>query len=105
MSPVTIALLLVAVAAAVFTTIRWPRAMGVNVWAFIATVLPTAGLIIALPAPFAAKVLWSGLVLPLLWVALQWWAYWDERRWRPIASMIALSTIGAAIVLTMQPNL
>jgi hypothetical protein len=105
MTTARIAIVLVALGAAVFATIRWPRAMSVNVWAFVATVLLTAAVIIVLPAPFAAKVLWVGLALPLLWVALQWWAYWDERRWRPTASMIALSAIGATIVVTMDPAL
>lgn len=105
MNPVLISTLLALLAAGVLATVRWPRAMAVNLWSFITTVLVTSGLIIVLPTPFAATVLWAGLVLPVLWVALQWWAYWDQRRWRPTAAMVMLSIAGAAVIATMEPSL
>ena len=104
MSPVTVCLVLAAVAGLGWATWKAPRLTSVIWWSFLAAILVSAALNVVAPGPFRDKVLWLALLLPFVWVGFQFWCYWDRRPGRPALGLIGLSVASGLIVaLTDSP--
>ena len=84
-------------------TWKAPRLVSVIVWALLAAIFASAAILITFPGPFAEKALWVALSVPFIWVAFQFWTYWDKRAWRVAAGLIAVTALSAAIVFTSDP--
>ncbi|MEM7730446.1 MAG: hypothetical protein AAF311_14450 [Pseudomonadota bacterium] len=85
-------------------TWKAPRLTSVTVWALLAAIFLTAALLMHMPGSFSEKALWATLGVPVLWVGLQFWTYWDRRAWRATAGLIALTLLCAILVFTTTPS-
>ena len=88
-----------------FWTWKSPRVTGVMIWSLIATMVGLAALMVILPFDIKQFALWLTIMVPVVWVSLQFWCYWDSSAWRPTASMIVLSAISLVVVFTSDPIL
>ncbi len=100
MSPLTIAIILGVVGLTGFFTWKAPRLASVILWALVASMLFSAALLLTLPIEFKSLALWMALAVPLIWVAFQFWCYWDKRGWRVAAGLIVVSIVSGAVVFT-----
>ncbi|MEM7005372.1 MAG: hypothetical protein AAF498_05780 [Pseudomonadota bacterium] len=103
MNPVTIAILLVLVIGIGLATWKAPRLTSVILWALVATIFSTAALLLIVPGPFSEKALWIALSVPFVWVAFQFWCYWDANKWRVAGGLIAVSALCGIIVFLSDP--
>jgi len=100
MSYVISGLLLTAIG---FWTWKSPRVTGVMIWSLIATTICLAALMIILPFDLKQFALWLTIIVPVVWVGLQFWCYWDNHAWRPTIFMIFLSLISLIIIFSSDP--
>ena len=84
-------------------TVAAPRLTSVIVWSLIAAMLLPSALLVILPFDFRALALWIALAVSLIWVAFQFFCYWDKRGWRVATSLIAVSVLSGYIVFTTPP--
>lgn len=84
-------------------TVHAPRLTSVIVWSLIASMLLSAALMLTLPVEFRALALWMALAVSLIWVAFQFWCYWDKHGWRVAGGLILVSMISGYIVFTTPP--
>lgn len=103
MSPVILAIAGVALALVIYCTWKAPRLTSVILWSLVATIFLTAALLLAMPGPFSEKGLWLTIAVPLIWVLLQFWCYWDRSKWRVAGGLIATSIVSAIIVFSIDP--
>lgn len=101
--PMFIAALVFAIGISLATW-KAPRLTSVIFWALIAAIFLTSFLLMHLPGPFSEKALWLTLGVPIIWVGLQFWTYWDGKPWRVTGGLIAISIICAVIVFTTVPS-
>ncbi|MEM7734533.1 MAG: hypothetical protein AAF267_01980 [Deinococcota bacterium] len=98
MSAITWAIGGVVVAGLGAATWRAPRLTSALLWSLVSAVLVSAALILVVPGAFRDKVFWFAMLLPFVWVAMQFWLYWDKHRWRVTLALFGLATVSAAIV-------
>ncbi len=101
-----ITLITIAVFLALFIaygTYKAPRLTGIIWWALVASITSTAALIIITPGPVRDRLLWFGFFMPILWVLLQMWCYWETKHWRINTVLISLSLFGGAIITLADP--
>lgn len=103
MSITLIVIIVVALALAAFATYKAPRLTSVILWAMVASVFLSAALILVLPGDIRTRVFWFGMCLPITWVALQFWCYFDERQWRVVAGLLGIIVFGAVAVVLLAP--
>jgi len=103
MNPILIGVLLVLFAGIGLATWKAPRLTSVILWALLATIFSSAALLLVLPGPFSEKALWVALSVPLIWVAFQFWCYWDSRKWRVTGGLIAISIMSGIVVFMTEP--
>ncbi|MEL6243807.1 MAG: hypothetical protein AAFQ21_00575 [Pseudomonadota bacterium] len=103
MSPIILGILVVVLALIGFFTWKAPRLTSVILWALIASMLFSAALLLTLPVEFKSLALWMALAVPIIWVAFQFWCYWDKRGWRVTAGLITISILSGAVVFTTPP--
>jgi len=84
-------------------TVHAPRLTSVILWSLVASMLLSAALMLTLPIEFRALALWMALAVSLIWVAFQFWCYWDKHGWRVASGLIAVSMISGYIVFTTPP--
>ncbi|MEL6827964.1 MAG: hypothetical protein AAFN91_17075 [Pseudomonadota bacterium] len=84
-------------------TVHAPRLTSVIVWSLIASMMLSAALLITLPIEFRALALWMALAVSLIWVAFQFWCYWDKHGWRVASGLIVISLVSGYIVFTVPP--
>ena len=84
-------------------TWKAPRLTSVIVWALLAAIFTSSAILMTFPGAFAEKALWVALSVPFIWVALQFWTYWDRKAWRVAIGLMALTALSAAIVFTSEP--
>ena len=53
----------------------------------------------AFPAETAHRLIWAGLLFPVLWPAFMFYAYWAERAYRPCLLLVMASLASAALIL------
>lgn len=105
MSPILLGILAAVALMIIVGTIKAPRLMSVLIWSFVATVLFSAAIILMWPGPLSNKLLWMALLSPIIWVALQFWCYWQGKGWRVVLAMLAISVLGALAVALVDPVL
>ena len=103
MSPVVLGILGVLLIGLAVATWKAPRLTSVIWWALVASMLFSAALLLTLPIPFRSLALWMALAVPIIWVAFQFWCYWDGKGWRVATGMILISIVSGAIVFTTPP--
>ena len=84
-------------------TVHAPRLTSVIIWSLIASMMLSAALLITLPIEFRALALWMALAVSLIWVAFQFWCYWDKHGWRVASGLIVISLVGGYVVFTVPP--
>ncbi len=87
----------------IVSTWRRPRLTSILFWSLSATLFFTAAMLLVFPANFPDKAITITLMVPFIWVALQFWVYWAEKPQRVTAGLIALTLASAAIVFTNEP--
>ncbi len=98
-----IAVALIVVLVLAFYSFKAPRLTSILVWSCIATTFSSAALLLSLPGEFAEKAIAMALCLPLIWVALQFWCYWDQSKWRVLFGHIAICVVGGVVVALTEP--
>lgn len=88
-----------------WATYRAPRLTSVIWWSFTATIFVSAALIILLPGELRGRLLWSAFFIPVAWVAVQFWCYWESRPGRVAVTLIAATVVGMLVVLFTEPIL
>lgn len=84
-------------------TVLAPRLTSIIWWAFVASMLLSAALLVTLPIEFKSLALWMALSVSLVWVAFQFWCYWEKRDWLVATGMIVISLISGIVVATIPP--
>ena len=84
-------------------TVHAPRLTSVIIWSLIASMFMSAALMLTLPIEFRALALWMALAVSLIWVAFQFWCYWDKHGWRVASGLITISIVSGYIVFTTPP--
>ena len=84
-------------------TVHAPRLTSVIIWSLIASMMLSAAHLITLPIEFRALALWMALAVSLIWVAFQFWCYWDKHGWRVASGLIVISLVGGYVVFTVPP--
>ncbi|MEP1143979.1 MAG: hypothetical protein ABJH52_09680 [Henriciella sp.] len=84
-------------------TVHAPRLTSVIIWSLIASMFLSAALMLTLPIEFRALALWMALAVSLIWVAFQFWCYWDKHGWRVASGLITISIVSGYIVFTTPP--
>ncbi|MEO0550452.1 MAG: hypothetical protein AAFZ91_11075 [Pseudomonadota bacterium] len=91
----------------VFALVSWtvtaPRLTSVLIWALIAAMMLSAALLLLLPINFSALAIWLTFIMPLLWVVIQFWCYWERRTWIIVTGLIVVSIASTLIVLLIPP--
>lgn len=103
MSPIVLIILIFVLGFIGFSTWKAPRLTSVVLWALMASMLLSAALLLTLPIEFKSLALWMALAVPLIWVAFQFWCYWDRRGWRVATGLVVISIVSGAIVFTTPP--
>lgn len=85
------------------STWRAPRLTSLIWWALAATLCVTAGIAMNLPGDIRENLTALVLIIPLVWVGLQFWAYWEKSKWRVATGMIGLCLISGLVILTSTP--
>lgn len=75
------------------------RLTGLILVSFIFTILFSSALLMTVPYALADKLIWMGLSVPLTWTISMMYCYWDEKAWRPVATLSSLSIVSAVVVL------
>ncbi|MEM7360245.1 MAG: hypothetical protein AAF431_14175 [Pseudomonadota bacterium] len=88
-----------------YFTYKAPRLTLVLIGSFIATVFVSAALLLILPGEFGEKAIWMALLVPIIWVALQFWCYWDQSAKRVVIGHVLMSVLGGLIVFFVEPKL
>jgi len=79
-------------------TWRKPRQASVILWALVATLFVSAAILKLLPGNFGDNVLWYGVTMPVIWVSVQTWVYWEDKAWRAPTLLLAATAVSSAIV-------
>jgi len=103
MSPTVLSFSAVVLAGLGLATWRAPRLTITLVWSLVVTLLVTSVIFIHLPMSITEKGNWVILLIPLIWVGCQFWAYWDERQWRVVAGLGLLSLVSTLIIVFSDP--
>ncbi|MEL6277263.1 MAG: hypothetical protein AAFR28_00095 [Pseudomonadota bacterium] len=103
MSPLIIAGIIVSLLLLAAATWKAPRLTSSIIWALTATVFVCSALLMHAPGPFSQKALWITIAVPVIWVAFQFWTYWDGNKWRPAFGLLALSLIAGVVVFLSEP--
>ncbi|MEL6362257.1 MAG: hypothetical protein AAFR21_14365 [Pseudomonadota bacterium] len=103
MTPILIAILIIFVIGIGIATWKAPRLTSIIWWALVATIFSSAALLLIVPGPFSEKALWIALSVPLIWVGLQFWCYWDKSKWRVASGLIVLSLVSGLVVFVTEP--
>lgn len=103
MSEVTAGLIFTAVIALALATWRAPRITSILVWAMIATLLIVSAISMNLPGDVVNKLVGLALFLPLIWVGLQFWCFWDPSKWRVAGGLITICIVSGGIVAISTP--
>ncbi|MEO0974807.1 MAG: hypothetical protein AAFX85_17100 [Pseudomonadota bacterium] len=99
MSPVVLGVLAAVLLGLGVATWKAPRLTSALIWTFVGTMLISAALMKVFPGEFRGRVFSFALFMPVLWVGLQFWLYWDRSRWRPTLAVIGLSVVSAGVVV------
>lgn len=74
------------------------RLFGALSLSLIAAVLVMSALIVAGPGAVSDRLIWSGLLFPVLWTSFIFYVYWPERALQPIAVLSLASIASVALV-------
>lgn len=102
MSPVVMGVLGTLLLGICYGTWRNPRLWSALFWAFVATFMLTAAIVVAFPADFAQKVFALTIVMPLVWVGFQFWLYWNPGRWT-VTIVLFLISITSGVIVYLSP--
>ncbi len=102
-SSLLIGALLTALLVAVLATIKAPRLVSVLWWALVATMCITAAIAMNLPGDVRENLTALLLIIPLIWVGLQFWAYWDHSKWRVAGGMVGLCVVSGVVISISSP--
>ena len=79
-----------------------PRLSSIIVWSLVATVLLTSSALVIIPGKFSIKANWLSLSFPITWAVFQYLCYWADNQWKVMWSLIVISLVSAAILLSMD---
>ena len=102
MSAITITLALTSTLALGFFSWKKPRLSSIIIWTMVASVLLTSAALIVIPGEFRAKAVWLSMVVPIIWVAFQYWCYWADSQWKVLGSLITISLASIAIIFSVD---
>lgn len=105
MSPLIIGIVAVVVLSLAAATWRRPRLTSVTVWALVASIFFCSALLLTLPGEFKDVARWITFSVPFIWVAFQFYCYWDKKDWRVAANLIAISIVSGMVVFVTEPNI
>ena len=69
----------------------------------VTALLLASALLVIAPGPIAERILWLGLALPLIWVAIMVLAYRTSAPWRLAGGLGAVAGLSAAAVALLPP--
>lgn len=98
-----IAIAIILLLVLLYYSYKAPRLTSIIAWSCIATIFSSAALILWLPGQFSENAIGMALCVPLIWVALQFWCYWDQSKWRVLFGHIGLSVVCGVIVVLTKP--
>lgn len=98
MSPIILVILLAILAGIAFSTWKAPRLTGAILWSFLASISVIIAVINVLPGPAFDRVMSGILFAPLVWVAFQFWCYWERKKWRVTAAMMSVTALSVAAI-------
>ena len=105
MSPVLIGILIAVLVGLAVATWKAPRLTSILIWAMVAAVLVSAAGALMAPGAVRERVLWTIMLFPVVWVALQFWCYWDQRKWRVVSGLLLMSAVSGVIVAITELDL
>lgn len=76
----------------------WTRIVSLILLAPLAALGIKFALLELVPGDMAAKLIWAGLLFPVLWPLLMFYAYWPENPRTPAILLTAVSLLSGAIV-------
>ncbi|MEL7111134.1 MAG: hypothetical protein AAFX98_04585 [Pseudomonadota bacterium] len=86
-----------------YGTWRNPRLWGALIWSFVATFLLSCAYISIGPGDFADRAFFTTIIMPAVWVAFQFWIYWNPGRWTVTLILLAISVVSGAIIALSPP--
>lgn len=104
MNPIAIGVLAAGLGGLGIATWKAPRLVGVLLWSLVVTIFISAVLFVHLPMSLAEKGSWITVMVPLLWVGFQFWAYWQSRKWIVILVFLGL-IFSCALILAFGGRL
>lgn len=103
MSPLLVGALIAVLSIAAIATCKAPRLVSALWWALVATMCIIAAIAMNLPGDVRQNLTALVLLIPLIWVGLQFWAYWDRSKWRVAGGMIGLSAMSGVVIFISTP--
>ena len=103
MSPMLIGVILAVLIGVGVATWRGPRLTSILIWTSLAATLVCTAGIMMMPGDLANNLIWLTLIFPLIWIALQFWCYWDASKWRVACGLISLCVVSGLLVSTITP--
>lgn len=103
MSPLITGVILALLIGVGVATWRAPRLTSILIWTTLATTLVGSAGFMNMPGDIANNLFWVMLLFPLIWIALQFWCYWDASKWRVAGGLIALCIVSGVMVFTSAP--
>lgn len=75
------------------------RLFSASFLALVASLSLMCAWIVAMPIDMSDRLVWAGLLFPLLWPSLIFWVYWSEGPRRPLLalSLAVLASIAVAL--------
>lgn len=86
-----------------YFTYRAPRLSSTILWSLVTTIFLTAAIFLAFPADRSEMALYLTVIMPLVWVGLQFLAYWDAHKWRMPAAMLGVSCLSVLVIILAGP--
>ena len=86
-----------------FATWRAPRLTSILIWTMLAATLIGSACMMLMPGDVTNNLIWLTLLFPLIWMALQFWCYWDASKWRVLGGTLALCIASGAVIFTAAP--
>lgn len=84
-------------------TWKAPRLTSVTILSLLTTIFVTSAILIHGPGPFDERAVWMTMFIPILWIILQLWCYWDGKPWRVVGGQIGMIVVSAIIVALSGP--
>lgn len=84
-------------------TIAAPRLTSAIIWSFVAAMMLSSAALLKIPGNLLDVGFGIALAVSVIWVAFQFWCYWDKHSWRVATSLILVTAVSGYVVFTTPP--